>query len=77
MVLTSKKPDPKVSMPLSAGAMQDPILAHWQAGLGKSAVFTSDATGKWAPQWVQSAAFSKFWWTGRPLRVAPSNEQRL
>jgi len=61
MVLTSKKADPKVSMPLSAGPMQDPILAHWQAGLGKSAVFTSDATGKWAPQWVQSPAFSKFW----------------
>jgi uncharacterized membrane protein/membrane protein implicated in regulation of membrane protease activity len=61
MVLTSKKADPKVSMPISAGPMQDPLLAHWQAGLGKAAVFTSDATGKWASQWVASPAFSKFW----------------
>jgi uncharacterized membrane protein len=61
MVLTSKKSDPKVSMPLSAGPMNDPILAHWQAGLGKTVAFTSDVTGKWASQWVASPAFSKFW----------------
>ncbi|HEX4797032.1 MAG TPA: VWA domain-containing protein [Humisphaera sp.] len=61
MVLTSKKSDPKVSMPMSAGAMNDPVLAHWQAGLGKSVVFTGDATGKWASQWIASPSFSKFW----------------
>ena len=32
------KADPKVEMPLAAGKLNDPILAHWQTGLGKSAV---------------------------------------
>ena len=61
LVLTSRKNDPKVSMPLTAGKMNDPILAHWQAGLGKSLVFTSDPTAKWGSLWVASPAFSKFW----------------
>lgn len=61
MVLTSRKNDPKVEMPFAAGPMNDPILAHWQAGLGKSAVWTSDATRKWAPAWVRSAAYPKLW----------------
>ena len=61
MVLTSKKPDPKVIMPITAGKMHDPVLAHWQTGLGKSAAFTSDATPIWASQWLGSALYSKFW----------------
>ena len=61
MVLTSKKNDPKVSMPLAAGKMTDPILAHWQAGLGKALVFTSDPTRKWGAEWVASPAYSAFW----------------
>src|SRR5438128_7954564 len=61
MVLTSRKKDPNVEMPLATGALRDPILAHWQTGLGKSAVWTSDATAKWAPGWVGSAAYAKLW----------------
>ena len=54
MVLTSRKNDPKISMPLAAGKLSDPILAHWQAGLGKSLVFTSDPTPKWGSNWIGS-----------------------
>lgn len=61
MVLTSRKNDPKVVVPLGAGKMNDPILAHWQAGLGKSAVFTSDAWNKWAARWVGSSVYDKLW----------------
>jgi hypothetical protein len=61
MVLTSRKNDPKVQMPLTAGKANDPILAHWQTGLGQAAVFTSDAHNKWAPQWVAWPGYSKFW----------------
>ncbi|HZL35118.1 MAG TPA: hypothetical protein VFC78_07400, partial [Tepidisphaeraceae bacterium] len=61
MVLTSKKNDPKVSMPLAAGKMNDPILAHWQAGLGKALVFTSDPTTKWGSNWVSSPDYGKVW----------------
>ena len=61
MVLTSRKNDPKVEMPLSAGKNNDPILAHWQTGLGKTAVFTSDAHNKWGPEWVGWTGYGKFW----------------
>ena len=61
MVLTSRKQDPKVVMPITAGKMQDPILAHWQAGLGRSVVFTSDATAIWAADWFGSGIYPKFW----------------
>lgn len=39
----------------------DPILATWQYGLGKSAAFTSDATGRWARDWASSKIFPTFW----------------
>ena len=36
---------------------QDPLLARWQYGLGRAAVFTSDAKTRWATDWVS--------WKGR------------
>lgn len=61
MVLTSKKPDPKVVMPIAAGKLHDPIMAHWQTGLGRSAAFTSDASAIWSSQWLGSPLYAKFW----------------
>jgi len=61
MVLTSRKNDPKVEMPLSTGKMNDPILAVWQTGLGRAAVWTSDAHNKWSQGWAGSPAYSKLW----------------
>ena len=65
MVLTSKKNDPKVMMPIAAQSgkegILDPVLAHWQTGLGRSAVFTGDAHNKWGANWVRSSAYAKFW----------------
>ncbi len=39
----------------------DPLLAAWQYGLGRAVAFTSDATGRWAKNWVQWENFPKFW----------------
>jgi uncharacterized membrane protein len=39
----------------------DPLLAVWQYGLGKSVAWTSDATGRWAAEWVTWAGFPRFW----------------
>ena len=39
----------------------DPLLAVWQSGLGRSAVFASDAKARWAEQWVGWGGFDKFW----------------
>jgi len=40
---------------------EDPLLATWRYGLGRSAAFTSDAKGKWAVLWLRWGGFNKFW----------------
>jgi uncharacterized membrane protein len=61
MVLTSLKPSPLVATPLvSTGRYRETIMYEWQSGLGRAAVFTGDATRRWAPQWVASSAYGKF-----------------
>jgi len=40
---------------------RDPLLARWQYGLGRAAVFTSDAKTRWATDWVTWKGFDKFW----------------
>ncbi len=39
----------------------DPILAAWQYGLGRAVSFTSDATGRWAQDWLNWQGFPAFW----------------
>ena len=39
----------------------DPILVNWQYGLGKTVAFTSDASGRWARNWLTWGDFSSFW----------------
>src|SRR4029434_4923457 len=40
---------------------EDPLLATWRYGLGRSVAFTSDAKAKWGVLWVRWGAFNKFW----------------
>ncbi len=42
-------------------AFNDPILAAWQYGLGRSVAFTSDATARWSSNWVTWDDFARFW----------------
>ncbi len=39
----------------------DPVLAHWQYGLGRSVAFTSDAKPKWARDWLGWEKYRQFW----------------
>lgn len=39
----------------------DPLLVRWQYGLGRAAVFTSDAKSRWAADWVTWKGFDKLW----------------
>jgi len=59
-VLTGRRDDPRVYMPI-VGPEDEPIFAHWQVGLGRAAAFTSDATNKWATQWLQWGGYTDFW----------------
>ena len=40
---------------------EDPLLATWRYGLGRSVAFTSDAKAKWGVLWVRWGGFNKFW----------------
>jgi uncharacterized membrane protein len=40
---------------------EDPLLATWRYGLGRSVAFTSDAKAKWGVLWVRWPGFNKFW----------------
>jgi hypothetical protein len=39
----------------------DPLLAVWEYGLGRTAAWTSDATGRWGVDWVDWPGYSTFW----------------
>jgi Ca-activated chloride channel homolog len=43
------------------GEKKDPLFIRWQYGLGRSAVFSSDAKSRWAAGWVAWPGFDKFW----------------
>lgn len=38
----------------------DPLLASWQYGLGRAAVWTSDLKGQWAKEWLEWDDFARF-----------------
>ena len=40
---------------------KDPLFVRWQYGLGRSAVFTSDAKARWAADWVSWPSYDRFW----------------
>ncbi|HEU5323215.1 MAG TPA: VWA domain-containing protein, partial [Methylomirabilota bacterium] len=40
---------------------EDPVLATWRYGLGRSVAFTSDAKAKWGVLWLRWRDFSRFW----------------
>jgi Ca-activated chloride channel homolog len=39
----------------------DPLFVRWQYGLGRAAVFTSDAKNRWAADWVSWPGFDRLW----------------
>jgi len=58
MILTTPKELADVALVNDGG---DPVLAQWQYGLGRAVAFTSDATSRWARDWVNWGGFGKFW----------------
>lgn len=67
-------PKPRAETPLWT-AQGDPLLAHWQYGLGRAVAFTSDAKARWARDWLAWAKYRQFWsqvasWSLRRLENA-------
>jgi hypothetical protein len=46
---------------LTIDTRKDPLFARWQYGLGRAAVFASDAKSRWASSWVTWPGYDKFW----------------
>lgn len=74
-VLTERKDSPLVEVPLLSPKPAEPenasLLATWNFGLGRTAVFTTDAGKRWATEWVGSPYYDQFFsqlvrWTMRP-----------
>ena len=74
-VLTDKKENPLVETllvsPEPAGDKNNTVLASWTYGLGKAAVFTSDAGTRWTGGWVNKELYDKIFgqmirWSMRP-----------
>ncbi|HBY59998.1 MAG TPA: hypothetical protein DEH78_09260, partial [Solibacterales bacterium] len=40
---------------------KDPLLTRWQYGLGRAAVFASDAKPRWAQNWIGWSGYDRFW----------------
>ncbi|MDX1953378.1 MAG: glutamine amidotransferase [Verrucomicrobiota bacterium] len=57
-VATTAKPRAEIPLVSEQG---DPLLAHWQYGLGRSVAFTSDAKAKWAQNWLDWPKYRQFW----------------
>ncbi len=53
-------PKPRAEVPLISHN-GDPVLAHWQYGLGRAVAFTSDAKAKWARDWMNWGKYRQFW----------------
>ena len=51
---------PRAETPLMTHK-NDPLLAHWQYGLGRAVAFTSDARAKWARNWLNWDSYKQFW----------------
>lgn len=50
---------------------EDPVLAEWMYGLGRTVAFTSDSTGKWSGDLARWEGYSDFWNTA-VSRLLPS-----
>lgn len=72
-------PKPRAEIPLVSDK-GDPLLAHWQYGLGRSVAFTSDARARWALAWLGWPKYRQFWsqvarWALRRVDLADFNTE--
>lgn len=75
-VVTAPKDRAEMHLFATVEGEKVPVLSRWHYGLGKALAFTSDATNRWAPDWVSWPSYKKFWtnaiqWVSR--RRMPSN----
>ncbi|MEX2659806.1 MAG: VWA domain-containing protein [Acidimicrobiales bacterium] len=60
-IATTAKPAARTL--LRIGEERDPLLATWQAGLGRATAWTSDASDTWSQAWADWDGYVPFWTT--------------
>lgn len=60
-VVTALKPNASAPLVRVTEEGTDPLLAHWQVGLGRVVAFTSGFWPRWGADWVAWPGFEKFW----------------
>jgi Ca-activated chloride channel homolog len=62
IVITSPRKDPKIALEMITPD-NEPLLVHWQVGLGRAAAFTSASpdSGPWARSWTEWPTAATFW----------------
>ncbi|MBX3357135.1 MAG: VWA domain-containing protein [Phycisphaeraceae bacterium] len=60
LVLTQPRPERTVTLAMTTPT-GEPLLAYWNAGLGRVAAFTSDAHSKWAQGWIGWPGYRRMW----------------
>ena len=61
LVMTSHKETAEVSLIRATKEGNDPVLAQWQSGLGKTVAFTSGYWPRWGTEWTRWDKFAKLW----------------
>jgi Ca-activated chloride channel homolog len=59
LVLTRPRPEPTITTAMTTPA-GDPLLAHWNVGLGRVVAWTSDAH-RWAAPWLETPQYARLW----------------
>jgi Ca-activated chloride channel homolog len=70
-VATTPKPESTVVLATPQG---DPLLAEWQYGLGRVMAWTSDASNRWAADWLTWPGFETFWAQVVKRTLRPSDD---
>lgn len=70
---------PTAEVLLRTSDRKEPLLARWRFGLGRVALFTSDAQGTWSGAWTGWEGFGRLWsqLAEDTLRRSPPGDLRL
>ena len=60
-VVTAAKPLANTPLVCQTDDNVDPVLAYWQAGLGRAVAFTGGLSSRWGSRWTAWSGFGKLW----------------
>ena len=58
---TTAKPGSRTELEIHQAEATDPLLSHWSVGLGRVALFASDADTRWSSEWIRWPQFESVW----------------